>query len=122
MTPIEKIVFARSYTTQDATARAGTRRFGSDTEAGDTLARVHRAWCTVQRARAGCGPCTVLRAVVHGAPCGRAPRRRPVSRWRLKLYLVHHADAVGPHVDPQRPLSSLGRQQADDVAAKLASA
>src|SRR6476660_9017266 len=36
----------------------------------------------------------------------------------MRLYLVHHADAVGPHVDPQRPLSALGRRQADDLAAR----
>ena len=31
----------------------------------------------------------------------------------MRVCVVHHADAVGPHVDPQRPLSALGRQQAD---------
>ncbi len=34
--------------------------------------------------------------------------------------LVHHADAVGPHVDPQRPLSTIGQEQAQRVAAALA--
>jgi phosphohistidine phosphatase len=34
-----------------------------------------------------------------------------------RLYLVHHADAVGPDVDPQRPLSSRGLAQAAAVAA-----
>lgn len=33
------------------------------------------------------------------------------------LYLVHHADAVGPQVDPQRPLSIAGRMHADQLAA-----
>jgi phosphohistidine phosphatase len=33
--------------------------------------------------------------------------------------LVHHADAVGPHVDPQRPLSEIGRAQAELVAAAI---
>jgi phosphohistidine phosphatase len=37
----------------------------------------------------------------------------------MRVYLVHHADAVGPHVDPQRPLSELGRRQADWVAAAI---
>jgi phosphohistidine phosphatase len=40
----------------------------------------------------------------------------------LKVFLVHHADAVGPDVDSQRPLSSLGRQQAEALAAKLGAA
>lgn len=35
------------------------------------------------------------------------------------LYLIHHADAVGPDVDPQRPLSSLGHEQADRLAQAL---
>ena len=30
----------------------------------------------------------------------------------MRLLLVHHADAVGPDVDPQRPLSSRGHAQA----------
>jgi phosphohistidine phosphatase len=36
----------------------------------------------------------------------------------MLLLLVHHADAVGPGVDPQRPLSSLGLAQADRLAAR----
>lgn len=36
--------------------------------------------------------------------------------------LVHHADAVGPHVDSQRPLSELGRAQADSLAAQAKAA
>ncbi len=32
------------------------------------------------------------------------------------LYLAHHADAVGPEVDPQRPLSLGGRMHADRIA------
>ncbi len=36
------------------------------------------------------------------------------------LYLVHHADALPPSVDPQRPLSGLGRVHADDLAARAA--
>ncbi|MCC7010765.1 MAG: histidine phosphatase family protein [Acidobacteria bacterium] len=31
---------------------------------------------------------------------------------RAAVLLVHHADAVGPEVDPQRPLSAAGRAQA----------
>jgi len=30
----------------------------------------------------------------------------------MRVCLVHHADAVGPQDDPQRPLSDLGRRQA----------
>ncbi len=32
------------------------------------------------------------------------------------IYLVHHAEAVGPEVDPQRPLSVAGRLHADRLA------
>jgi phosphohistidine phosphatase len=32
------------------------------------------------------------------------------------VVLVHHADAVGPHVDPQRPLSQRGIAQAERLA------
>ena len=35
----------------------------------------------------------------------------------MRLYLVHHADAVGPHVDARRPLSALGCSQAERLAA-----
>ena len=35
----------------------------------------------------------------------------------MKAMLVHHADAVGPGVDAERPLSILGRRQAADLAA-----
>jgi phosphohistidine phosphatase len=38
------------------------------------------------------------------------------------LVLVHHADAVGPHVDPQRPLSTPGRAQAQRLVDQLAAA
>lgn len=34
----------------------------------------------------------------------------------MRLYLVHHADAVGPDVDPQRPLSSHGAAHAAQLA------
>jgi phosphohistidine phosphatase len=37
------------------------------------------------------------------------------------LYLVHHADAVGPDIDPQRPLSLAGRAHADRLAKEAAS-
>src|ERR1700752_2391054 len=30
----------------------------------------------------------------------------------MRVCLVHHADAVGPQVDPQRPLCELGHRQA----------
>ena len=38
----------------------------------------------------------------------------------MRVLLVHHADAVGPDVDPQRPLSELGRRQADEMAKSAA--
>jgi phosphohistidine phosphatase len=37
----------------------------------------------------------------------------------MKAILVHHADAVGPDVDPQRPLSARGRDQAAQLADAL---
>ncbi len=39
----------------------------------------------------------------------------------MNLYLVHHGDAVGPDVDPRRPLSAAGRLHVDTLAAKAAS-
>jgi phosphohistidine phosphatase len=36
------------------------------------------------------------------------------------LYLVHHGDAVGPEVDPTRPLSTRGRVEADTLARQAA--
>lgn len=36
------------------------------------------------------------------------------------LYLVHHGDAVGPDVDPRRPLSNVGRAHVDRLAALAA--
>jgi phosphohistidine phosphatase len=38
----------------------------------------------------------------------------------VHLYLVHHGDAVGPEVDPQRPLSSVGRAAVDLLASQAA--
>ena len=38
----------------------------------------------------------------------------------MTLFLVHHADALPPHVDHLRPLSSVGLAQADRVAQALA--
>ena len=35
----------------------------------------------------------------------------------MLVYLVHHANAVGPEVDPQRPLSAVGIAQANALAA-----
>jgi phosphohistidine phosphatase len=37
------------------------------------------------------------------------------------VFLVHHADAVGPEVDPQRPLSERGRTSATRLAQDAAS-
>jgi phosphohistidine phosphatase len=34
----------------------------------------------------------------------------------VTVYLAHHADAVAPDVDPQRPLSAAGRMHADRIA------
>jgi len=34
----------------------------------------------------------------------------------VNLYLVHHGDAVGPDVDPRRPLSNVGRANVDRLA------
>ena len=36
------------------------------------------------------------------------------------VYLVHHADAVSPDVDAQRPLSERGRMHAERLAAEAA--
>jgi phosphohistidine phosphatase len=38
-----------------------------------------------------------------------------------RLLLVHHGDAVGPDVDPRRPLSPNGRATVERVAAEAAS-
>ena len=37
-----------------------------------------------------------------------------------QILLVHHGDAVGPEVDPMRPLSSLGRAATERLAAEVA--
>lgn len=37
------------------------------------------------------------------------------------LYLVHHGDALPPDVDPQRPLSPVGRAAVDLLARRVAS-
>ena len=36
------------------------------------------------------------------------------------LYLAHHGEAVGPEVDPQRPLSARGRAAVEQLAARAA--
>ena len=38
----------------------------------------------------------------------------------MTLYLVHHGEAVGPDVDPRRPLSVAGRMAVDNLARKVA--
>lgn len=38
----------------------------------------------------------------------------------MRLYLVHHGDAVGADVDPRRPLSPAGRAAVDAAAAEAA--
>lgn len=40
----------------------------------------------------------------------------------MVVILVHHADAVSPAVDTQRPLSAVGLEQADSVAAQAKAA
>jgi phosphohistidine phosphatase len=50
------------------------------------------------------------------------PRSDGIISDIAMLILVHHADAVGPHVDPQRPLSPRGFQQADRLAAEVKAA
>ena len=38
----------------------------------------------------------------------------------MVVYLVHHGDAVGPDVDPRRPLSEQGRERVVQLAAEAA--
>src|SRR5687768_1678123 len=38
----------------------------------------------------------------------------------MYLYLVHHGEAVGPDVDPSRPLSARGKQSVERAAAAAA--
>lgn len=38
----------------------------------------------------------------------------------MRLLLVHHGDAVGPDIDPRRPLSSQGRAAVERAAAETA--
>ena len=38
----------------------------------------------------------------------------------MRLYLVHHGDAVGPDVDPSRPLSDRGRRACERLAVDAA--
>lgn len=38
----------------------------------------------------------------------------------MRLFLVHHGDAVGPDVDPRRPLSPEGRAAVERLAAEAA--
>lgn len=38
----------------------------------------------------------------------------------MQLVLVHHGEAVGPEIDPRRPLSARGRAAVDRVAAEAA--
>jgi phosphohistidine phosphatase len=38
----------------------------------------------------------------------------------VRLYLVHHGDAVGPEIDPRRPLSDAGRIAVEATAAAAA--
>ena len=38
----------------------------------------------------------------------------------MQLFLVHHGDAVGPEIDPRRPLSAAGREAVERIAAEAA--
>ena len=38
----------------------------------------------------------------------------------MRLFLVHHGDAVGPDVDPRRPLSAIGQEGVTRLAALAA--
>ncbi len=40
----------------------------------------------------------------------------------MRIYLVHHADAVGAEIDPQRPLSTRGLAHAAALAARAKNA
>ena len=40
----------------------------------------------------------------------------------MRVYLLHHADAVSPAVDSRRPLSARGRDQAERLAARAGAA
>jgi phosphohistidine phosphatase SixA len=37
----------------------------------------------------------------------------------MKVYLVHHVDALSAEQDPQRHISPLGREQADRIGTRL---
>ena len=39
----------------------------------------------------------------------------------MLLFLIHHGEAVGPEIDPRRPLSPRGLKQAERVSAEAAS-
>jgi phosphohistidine phosphatase len=70
---------------------------------------------------------TAERCDVRGAECGVrfsrvAASASHIAPRTMRVYLVHHADAVAPDVDSQRPLSPLGRRQADALAAQLKAA
>jgi phosphohistidine phosphatase len=39
---------------------------------------------------------------------------------KVHLFLVHHGDAVGPDLDPRRPLSAAGREAVERLAAAAA--
>jgi phosphohistidine phosphatase len=45
---------------------------------------------------------------------------RLVDNCAMRLYLVHHGEAVGPEVDLRRPLSAAGRQTVERLAAEAA--
>src|SRR4051812_17477907 len=38
----------------------------------------------------------------------------------MQLFLFHHGDAVGPDIDPRRPLSAQGASSVEQIAARAA--
>jgi phosphohistidine phosphatase len=49
-----------------------------------------------------------------------APSFRSGDLPYMRLVLVHHGDAVGPEIDPRRPLSAGGREAVERAAAETA--
>jgi phosphohistidine phosphatase len=51
---------------------------------------------------------------------GGALCRPSASILALRLYLVHHGEALGPGIDPLRPLSEAGREEVERLATEAA--
>ena len=67
--------------------------------------------------------CEEADAAVHASRCRRgcSGGSAGVGEGGGVIYLVHHADAVGPDVNPQRPLSGSGQLHAETLASAAAS-